>query len=209
METVNDRRFAGCAKSDTSAKLNIVYKRGDMITAKQKREAQVRAAALIRASGIPVSREEQDSIEVADFGLSRLEEEGAQILTWVQTDRMGAKVIALLPGQTLPEHWHPRVGDDAGKEETIRHVAGDLFVYIEGSDTMTRGRPPEGKEEVYTCRHEIVPRPGEQITFEPLEKHWFRAGPAGAVAYSFSTVVRDALDGFTDDAVRRITEVVE
>ena len=51
--------------------------------------------------------EEAGKIEVADVDLSRLEREGAQILTLVATPRMAAKVIALFPHQTLPEHWHP------------------------------------------------------------------------------------------------------
>lgn len=62
-----------------------------------------------------------------------------------------------------------------------------------------------GKEAVYSLRHEIVLQAGEQLTFEPYEKHWFQAGPHGAVLYGFSTTVRDGLDGFTDPAIERIT----
>lgn len=180
-----------------------------MITVKQQEEGRRAAAALIRRARIPVSDHEERSIEVTDFGLSRPDIEGAQILTWLQTERIGVKVIALLPGQTLPEHWHPRIGEDPGKEETVRHVFGELYVYTDGPDTVSIGRIPAGKESVYTCRHELVLVPGEQMTFQPLSRHWFQAGPAGAVAYSFSTVVRDALDGFTDPRVNRVTVVEE
>jgi D-lyxose ketol-isomerase len=51
--------------------------------------------------------------------------------------------------------------------------------------------------------------PGDQITFRPGEKHWFQGGPEGAVLYSFSSVVRDTLDGFTDPGVVRTTKIVE
>jgi D-lyxose ketol-isomerase len=64
-----------------------------------------------------------------------------------------------------------------------------------------------GKDSAYVLRHEIVLKPGDQLTFEPYEKHWFQAGPRGAVLYSFSTTVRDGLDGFTDPNIQRITVV--
>ena len=72
---------------------------------------------------------------------------------------------------------------------------------------MRRGAVPAGKERVYTVRNELPLRPGEQLSFRPGEKHWFQAGGEGAVVFSFSSVVRDALDGFTDPAVRRQTVV--
>jgi D-lyxose ketol-isomerase len=58
-------------------------------------------------------------------------------------------------------------------------------------------------------RHEIILRPGDQITFQPGEKHWFQARDEGAVMYSFSTVARDALDQFTDPDIVRVVKVIE
>ena len=180
-----------------------------MITRTERACAQRAALELIQCAGIRLREDEPDRIEVADFGLGRLAEEGAQILTLIQTDRIAIKVIALTPWQALPEHWHPPVGDDPGKEESIRHVWGDLFVYVDGPPTLEAGRIPAGKDEVYTMRHELVLAPGDQRTFIPGSRHWFLAGPRGAVAYSFSTTVRDILDRFTDPAVERVTTVEE
>ena len=180
-----------------------------MVTIAERLAARRAAADLMRQAGIPVSREEEERIEVADFGLSNLLCEGAQILTWVQTNRIGVKVIALLPRQALPEHWHPPVGEDVGKEETVRLIWGDLLIYTDGTNTLSRGSIPGGKTAAYSCRHEMSPAPGEQVTFEPGEKHWFLAGPRGAVAYSFSSAVRDIVDQFTDPDVKRITEITE
>ncbi len=180
-----------------------------MITRQQKAGAQRRAADLIRAAGLPITDDEADRIEVADFGLSNLEIEGAQILTLVQTDRIGAKVIALLPGQALPEHWHPPMGADPGKEETVRLQWGTVLIYVDGPDTLQLGRVPAGKERAYSLRHELVLRPAEQLQFRPGEKHWFQAGTEGAVLFSFSSVARDVLDMFTDPAVERVTKVKE
>ncbi len=180
-----------------------------MLTRKEFEEAQRRAAELIRASGIVVRADEATNIEVADFGLGRLAVEGAQILTWVATERMAAKIIALTAGQTLPEHWHPRVGDDPGKEETIRVATGTLYFCTAGEPNLRHALIPEGKDKYYTVRREIVMKAGDQITLPPGAKHWFQAGPQGAVAYSFSTVARDVLDGFTDPAIERITKIQE
>lgn len=179
----------------------------NMITASEKAGAQERAAEMMRNAGLQIHDNEISRIEVVDFGLSQLEVEGVQVLTMVNTDRLAAKVLVLFPNQTEPEHWHPKVGDDAGKQETVRHIWGDLRFYVEGENNMKEGFLVEGKEDVYTLRHELVLEAGDQLTFEPYEKHWFQAGPRGAVLYSFSTTVRDGLDGFTDPAIQRITVV--
>ncbi|MBN2314547.1 MAG: D-lyxose/D-mannose family sugar isomerase [Sedimentisphaerales bacterium] len=180
-----------------------------MITKSEKVNAQQRAAMMIRQAGIQLNDGETEKIEVVDFGLSRLDDEGVQVFTMVNTDRLAAKILVLFPNQTEPEHWHPRVGNDPGKQETIRHIWGDLLFYVEGDDNMKKGFIVEGKENVYTLRHEIILQPGDQLTFEPYEKHWFQAGPRGAVLYSFSTTVRDGLDGFTDPAIQRTTVIKE
>jgi len=178
-----------------------------MITRQQKIEAQIRAAAMIRNSGIQINDEEIATIEVVDFGLSNLETEGIQVFNMVNTDRLAAKILVLFPYQTEPEHWHPQVADDPGKQETVRHITGDLRFYVDGPDTMKEGFLVAGKEDVYSLRNELVLKPGAQLTFQPYEKHWFQAGPSGAVLYSFSTTVRDGLDGFTDPQIKRETIV--
>jgi D-lyxose ketol-isomerase len=184
-------------------------RRPGLISRAEFRRAQQASYASMVAAGLALRSDEEHAIEVADFGLGDLAAEGAQILTLVQTDRIGAKVIALTPWQALPEHRHPRVGDDPGKEETIRHIYGDLYVYTDGEPTLVAGRIPAGKEDVYTARHERALRPGESCYFAPGETHWFLAGSRGAVLYSFSSTVRDILDEFTDPAVERATVIVE
>ena len=180
-----------------------------MLTKADYAAAQSRAADMIRESGIRMTDEEAQKVEVADFGLGCLDVEGAQILTLVATGRIAVKIVVLFPCQTLPEHRHPRVGQDPGKEETIRVVSGIVRAYIPGKDNMHEGAVPAGQEDSYTMRHELTLKPGEQITLEPGTKHWFQAGQSGAVMYSFSTVARDVLDGFTDPEIKRITEIRE
>jgi len=180
-----------------------------MIPRAEQTEAQRHAAEMIRGAGITITDDEANSIEVVDFGLSNLEKEGIQVLTLVQTERISVKVLVLFPNQTEPEHWHPPVGDDPGKEETVRIISGTVYFYIPGEDTFKEGFLVECKEDVYSMRQEVVMQPSDQITLVPGEKHWFQARDEGAVMYSFSTIARDALDGFTDPNIVRVTKVVD
>jgi D-lyxose ketol-isomerase len=83
-------------------------------------EARTRAAAMLADAGIVLTPAEQEQIEVADFGLGRLDEIGLQLVVYVNTERVCAKELVLFAGQMCPEHRHPPVGDDPGKEETFR-----------------------------------------------------------------------------------------
>ena len=180
-----------------------------MISKSEQREAQQRAARMMRNAGIQIMDDEIEKIEVVDFGLSNIENEGVQVLTLVQTERISVKVLVMLPYQTEPEHWHPPVDDDPGKEETIRVIAGTVYFYVAGEDNFEKGFIVEGKDDCYVLRKEIVMKPGDQLTLAPGEKHWFQAREGGAVMYSFSTIARDALDQFTDPDIVRITKVVD
>jgi D-lyxose ketol-isomerase len=180
-----------------------------MITKAEQKRARERAAQMIVQAGIRITDEERNKIAVVDFGLSHLEIEGVQVLTLVQTERISVKVLVLFHNQTEPEHWHPPVGNDPGKEETIRVVSGTVFFYVQGENTFKQGFLVKGKEKYYTLMHEIILRPGDQITFQPGEKHWFQVRDEGAVMYSFSSVARDALDQFTDPNIVRIVKVVD
>lgn len=180
-----------------------------MITTQELLHARRQAADMIREAGIHITDKEADGIEVVDFGLSRLEKEGVQVLTLVQTDRISVKVLALFPNQTEPEHWHPPVGSDPGKEETVRVISGTMYFYLPGENTFKEGFLVKGKEHCYTMRHERVMRPGDQVTLAPGVKHWFQARNEGVVMYSFSTIARDVMDQFTDKAIVRTTKVVE
>ncbi len=147
-------------------------------------EARERAAAMLAAAGVVLTPAERDAIEVADFGLGRLEEAGLQIVVYVNTERVCAKELVLFPHQLCPEHRHPPVGDDPGKEETFRCRAGSVSLHVDGHG-------------------EVVLGPGDQFTIPPDTLHWFRAGDEGAIVSEFSTQSRDELDIFTDPQIVR------
>ena len=180
-----------------------------MLTRTDYSAAQKRATQMILESGIRIKEEEKEQISVADFGLSDLALEGGQILTFFNTNRISTKIIVLFPEQTLPEHWHPSIGNDPGKEEIVRVISGTLYFYIPGEPSILLGHIPSNKENYYTVRHEIVMQSGDQIVLAPGIVHWFQAGNEGAVMYSFSTTARDILDCFSDPNIVRTTKIVE
>jgi D-lyxose ketol-isomerase len=181
-----------------------------MITRSEVESARKRSAEILARAGVVVRQDEIDQMEVADFGLGELEQSGVQILTLVDTEKIAAKLLVLLPHQTEPEHKHPRLGDYEGKEETIRCEWGELYLYGPGEPTPNpKGYPPEHRRHTYTMWHEYILRPGDQITFPPDIPHWFQGGPEGAVIWSFSTKALDVEDVFTDPDVRRETVVVD
>ncbi len=178
-----------------------------MITRAELNEACEIALTMIDDAGIQLTKKDKNKITAADFGLSQLFKEGIQILTMFDTERVAGKILVLLPYQTEPEHWHPSVGDDPGKEEIIRAISGDLYFYIPGENSLKNGFIVEGKDSCYTMRKEVVLLPGEQLILPPGTKHWFQAGENGAVMYSFSTKVRDTLDQFSDPEIVRETVI--
>ena len=158
-------------------------------------------------ANIVITEEEKGKIEVADFGLADLWTTGLEILTYVNTARVCAKELVVLPYQTCPEHRHPVIGDYIGKEETFRCRYGTVYLYVDGEATENRGvEPPKG---VYTVFHEIKLTEGQQYTLMPNTKHWFKAGASGAVISEFSTSSIDEGDIFTDENIKRVPEVEE
>lgn len=161
-------------------------------------------------AGIIVTEQEKCAIEVADFGLNDVYNTGLELIVYVNTSRVCAKELVLLPHQTCPEHKHPTIAGSAGKEETFRCRYGTVYLYIAGKQTAKpHCTPPKGSEQYYTVWQEIVLNPGEQYTLQPDTLHWFQACPNGAVVSEFSTCSTDDTDIFTDPRIKRAPEIVD
>ena len=172
--------------------------------------ARQRAAEMLSQAGVVLTAAEQEEIEVADFGLGKLDRIGLQIVTYVNTDRYCVKELVMFPRQTCPEHRHPPVGGEPGKMETLRCRWGKAWLYTEGDVAADlRARLPVGGEPHYTVFHEIELVPGSQYTIPPNTLHWFQAGDEGALLSSFSSASRDHGDVFTDPRVDRVTKIAE
>lgn len=179
-----------------------------MLTQDQIQNARQRAAQMLSEAGFVLTDEERDGIEVADFGLSELEQTGLEVVVYVNTERVCAKEIVMFPGQTCPEHRHPPFDGGPGKEETFRCRMGLVYLYLEGPPaTDPTCRPAKADRGAYTVWHEVILRPGEQQLVPSNTLHWFQAGPRGAIVSEFSTQSRDDLDVFTDPEIDRTTVV--
>jgi len=179
-----------------------------VITKAERASAVARTLVELGRAGIAVTDAELEQIEVADFGLGRLEEIGLELLVYVNTDRVCAKELVLFPWQLCPEHRHPPVAGEPGKEETFRCRAGTVYLYLPGQAAQTpRARVAADVASYVSVWREVVLRPGEQYTLMPGTLHWFQAGPEGAVVSEFSTKSRDEADIFTDPRIDRMPKV--
>ena len=170
----------------------------------QENNYKKRVIDLYAKSNIVLTKEELDSIDYADFGLNNIEEEGLNLILYINNDRYCAKEMVLLENQTCPEHKHPDINGKPGKQETFRCRWGRVHLFVEGDskDTWTV-QPPEGSKEYYTSTKEIVLNAGEQYTIDPGIKHWFKAGEDGAVISEFSSPSYDEYDIFTNPNIKR------
>lgn len=181
-----------------------------MIKRSQVRQAQQQAMAYLTQAGVHLTDAQRDQIEIAELGLGRFEQEGLALVVYVNNDRYCAKELVMFPRQTCPEHRHPPVGADPGKQETFRCRWGKVWLYVEGPPSSPiHARLPQGSESYYTVRHQVELNSGDQYTIPPNTLHWFQAGDQGAVISEFSSASRDEFDVFTDPRIKRIPEIIE
>lgn len=181
-----------------------------VITKQQYEMLRAKVMDYYTQAGIVVTKDEEANIEVADFGLGDPDHCALQLVIYVNTERVCAKEMVLLPGQTCPEHRHPPFGEYAGKEETFRCRFGTVYLYIEGIPTANiKAKVPNTGKQYYTVFHEIVLNPGDQYTIPVNTRHWFQSGDQGAVVSEFSTPSFDDRDVFTDPNVRRAPKIAK
>ena len=170
-------------------------------------EKQVKSALeMYEKAGIILNEQEKQNIEVVDFEIGIVNEVGLQILTYINTERVCAKEMVLLPGQTCPEHKHVPTNGLPGKEETFRCRYGKVYLYVtgEGERDKISAKLPKTDVSVF---HEVILSPGEQYTIYPETWHWFQAGEDGAVISEFSTKSTDETDIFTDKRLVRAAKI--
>jgi D-lyxose ketol-isomerase len=176
-----------------------------MISKSSIKKARKKTLKIIKKAGIVVTKKEAENIEIADFGLNDLSLFGLEIIVYINTSRCCAKEIVMFKNQTCPEHRHPAINGNPGKEETFRVRYGSVYLYVPGSNTKNpSAKLPKNKISNFTVWHEIKLNPGEQYTLKPDTLHWFQAGKKGAIVSEFSTNSVDEADIFTDKAVKRV-----
>lgn len=176
-----------------------------MMNPRQHEEYRVRCLQILAQAGIAVRHDEAARLELAELHLGHFEIEGLGLIVYENNVRDCAKELIMLPGQTCPQHRHPPVGSDPGKQETFRCRWGRIYLYVDGpKHPSPAARPPAGKEAYYTVWHQLELGPGDQYTIPPDTWHWFQSGPQGAVVSEFSSTSRDEFDVFTDPGIIRV-----
>ena len=171
-------------------------------------DRQALALDYFNKAHIILTEEEKTNMEVADFGLGMVADVGLQLVVYVNTDRVCAKEMVLLPGQCCPEHRHIPTNGQDGKEETFRCRYGRVYLYTD-ADPSAKAEDisiPLPKTDV-TVFTETILEPGQQYTLMPGTLHWFVGGPEGAVISEFSTHSTDETDQFTDPRIVRNPEI--
>ena len=131
-----------------------------MIKRSEVLSAPIRAGKMYETAGILMTAAEKENIEIAEFGLSDLEHEGLELVTYLNRDRYCAKELALFPGQTCLEHRHPSGGGKPEKIETFRCWRGLVWLYVEGEHVpQIKAKVPKKSEQYYTVFHEIELHP--------------------------------------------------
>jgi len=159
-------------------------------------------------AGIALTPAEAECFEVADFGLGRLAEIGLEVLVYVNTERVCAKELVLFPGQTCPEHLHPPVAGQPGKEETFRCRRGEVWLYVPGpAAERPLARLPGDMSSQFTVWHEVC---FARRSVHPVARDapLVPGRSKGAIVSEFSTRSTDEADIFTDPEIRRVPEVL-
>ncbi|GGG22678.1 D-lyxose/D-mannose family sugar isomerase [Paenibacillus abyssi] len=165
-------------------------------------EAYQQALELLDKAHIPLSKGERAGLRVLDFGLRNIARYGVQLVEYINFERYCARQLIFLPGQTIPEHMHPPIGEDPGKVETFRVVWGKVWAYTEGKPSSRIAAHIASEDQLYfSAFRQIELKPGDQCTIEDNKYHWFQAGEEGAVVIEFSSHARDRFDNFKDPRV--------
>lgn len=159
---------------------------------------------IYKKSKIFFTESELENIEITDFGLEDFKSIGLSVMIYVNTMRVCAKELVMIPNQICPQHIHPDIKGREGKEETFRCRWGKVYLYVSGEEQKNmKAKIPQKYKDRFNVFHEIILEPGGQHTLKPQTWHWFQSGPAGAVISEFSTHSFDAGDIFFDKLILR------
>ena len=106
-----------------------------MLTKEVYESCSKRALEFLDKAGIALTEEEKQNIQVAEYDLNQVETIGLELVVYVNTEKCCAKELVLFPYQTCPEHRHPEINGEEGKEETFRCRYGKVYLYVEGEPT--------------------------------------------------------------------------
>lgn len=161
---------------------------------------------LLRQAGYPVNDAIAGKLWISDLGLGNFAETGFGAIVWWgdEAHNFSGLDAFLLPGQTIPEHWHVAIRDLPAKMEAWLVRYGEVYAYGEGEPTpaMKASLSPAAAAQV-TARRERILAVGDIAGLSrPLERHWMQAGPQGAIITEFCTFHAGEAVRFTDAKIQ-------
>ena len=146
---------------------------------------------LLRQAGYPATNAIAGKLWVSDLGLGRFAETGFGAIVWWGDDEHNFSGLDafLLPGQTIPEHWHVAIRNIPAKMEAWLVRYGEVYAHGEGEPTSAiKAKLSPAAAAQVTAKRERVLGVGDIAGLSrPLEKHWMQAGPQGAIFTEFCT----------------------
>ncbi len=132
-----------------------------------------------------------DQFWTLDFALGKFTEVGMAGILWInhlEHNYFGHEIY-LLPGQMIAEHKHVKTDKCEPKCEGwhVRH--GSIYVFGEGEPTpgVEKHIPPSHRT-VAKSRNMKLLKPGETACLgAPLQWHFMKAGPKGAIVSEYAT----------------------
>jgi D-lyxose ketol-isomerase len=172
-----------------------------------EKKAKAAYFEMMEAFHYPIAgRLKSDDFWVADFNLKKFPEAGMAGIFWVinmEHNYTGVDMF-LLPGQSIPEHWHVST-DNAGAKFESSHVRyGSIILFTEGNEIPgVEERIPSFQKDVVKARKEKILLAGDVGSAEKEgEKHWFMAGPEGAIITEYATAHDGAGVRFSDSSIK-------
>ena len=120
-----------------------------MLTQSQVLQMQDRVTQTLAQAGIVLTLQEQEQIEVVDFGLSELERTGLQLVIYINNDRYCAKELVMIPRQTCAASPSAAQRDQSGQ-------AGDVSLPVGQGLALCRRRAQSGYSSACTGRQRTI-----------------------------------------------------
>jgi len=160
-----------------------------------------KALELFKKANIALTNEEiKRELKIVEFGDKDFFKIGLVFLTFINNSFHGGRFILFFPGQYCPLHIHPEIEGSKGKVETFRVLFGQVIANYFPDDVNLTSISVSALEleSASIPKISIILNPGEQYTVKPTVKHWYKAGPDGAIAMEISNPLKDEHDIWPD-----------
>ncbi len=163
--------------------------------------------AMMESFNYPIAdRLRGDEFWISDFNLNQFMTAGMAGIFWIinMDHKFTGVEMFLLPGQSIPEHWHVATENASAKFESGHVRYGSITLFTEGSPLPdVEDRIPYFQRDIVKARKEQVLNAGDVgFTEKKEERHWFIAGQEGAIITEYASAHDGEGVRFTDPTIK-------